>query len=106
MATYALLLIYSGFRFDGTRKRIGFVPIRSGRYFWSLEGAWGVADCAPDRLSIRVLYGQLDVREVVTALPCVRSAALDGRALDFTQEDDRVLLQAEISAGQELTLGG
>lgn len=106
MATYALLLIYSGFRFDGTRKRIGFVPIRSGRFFWSLEGAWGVADCAPDRLSIRVLYGQLAVREVVTALPCVRRAALDGRALDFKQEGDRVLLQAEIGAGQELTLVG
>ncbi len=41
MASYALLLTYSGFRFDMTRGMIGFKPMHDGRYFWSIDGDMG-----------------------------------------------------------------
>lgn len=36
MASYSFLLTYSGFIFDMPKKRIGFKPIKNGRYFGRL----------------------------------------------------------------------
>ncbi len=104
MASYALLLTYSGFRFDRTRGMIGFAPLRPGRYFWSLEGAWGVADCAQDRLTLRVLYGELAVQAVATNLAGVRKALLDGRDIAFAQQGGEVALSCTLAQGSALTL--
>ena len=43
MASYALLLIYSGFSFDMTKKHVGFDPIKKGdcNYFWSVGDSYG-----------------------------------------------------------------
>lgn len=43
MASYALLIIYSGFSFDMSKKYIGFNPIKNGdgKYFWSVANSYG-----------------------------------------------------------------
>ena len=63
MASYSLLLAFSGFTYDMTRAEIGFSPVVSdnGRFscFWSLEGAWGVFELEEGCATLRVLYGEL-----------------------------------------------
>ena len=52
MASYALLLAYSGFVFDMTRHLIGFNPVIDDipfRVFWSLDSGWGIFERAQDK---------------------------------------------------------
>ena len=44
MASYSLIPIFSGFRFDMPHRRIGFDPIinmKNFRCIWSLDSCWG-----------------------------------------------------------------
>ena len=44
MASWALMLIYSGLVYDLPRGKLGFAPLKGeGTFFWSVEGAWGEA---------------------------------------------------------------
>ena len=61
MASYALLLIYSGFRYDCGRGMMGFAPIHEEGFtsFWSLDSGWGSVSYGQDEVRIRVLYGDV-----------------------------------------------
>lgn len=82
MASYALLLIYSGFTYDMCRKYIGFDPIhkpeegRTAQFFWSIEGAWGQASFSDGEMAIEVLYGELTLR----------SLGVCGKTVEFKME--------------------
>jgi hypothetical protein len=68
MASYSLLLAFSGFRFDMTRKMIGFNPIiKTDDYntFWSLGEAWGEFKKAHDGYEFTVLYNKITLREFI-----------------------------------------
>ena len=75
MASYALLLALSGFRYHAAEQSIGFEPrifADDFRCFFSVDAAWGlysqkVAD-AKAELSLRVDYGDLPLRQLVTPL--------------------------------------
>ena len=63
MASYSLLLAFSGFTYDMVKAEIGFAPVQleNGIFscFWSLEGAWGVFELTEGCAQLRVLYGSL-----------------------------------------------
>ena len=65
MASYALLNAFSGFEYDLNQGMIGFHPaVWTGgqfRCFWSLETGWGEVVFTPGRVSLKVLYGYLDL---------------------------------------------
>jgi hypothetical protein len=58
MAAYSLLLAYSGFSYNMTKLEMGFDPIRPGKYFWSLDKAWGVFEQDEKSCALKVLYGE------------------------------------------------
>ncbi len=64
MASYALLLIYSGFEFNMQRNEIGFKPKEKGdcRYFWSVGSAWGIYEKKGTKAVVKVLYGELKLK--------------------------------------------
>ena len=64
LASYALLLVYSGFVFDMHEKRIGFHPVHKEayRFFWSLDSGFGTVEKKDGRITLTVLYGQLELR--------------------------------------------
>lgn len=67
MASYSLLLAFSGFMFDMVKGVIGFNPVTSGdnfRVFWSLDSGWGVFEKSGDKIELKVLYGYLDLKEL------------------------------------------
>ncbi len=112
MASYALLLAFSGFRFDLSRGMVGFDPLpaagRECRFFWSLEGAWGEWVRADDATTLRVLYGALAVRTL--ALPYLAGESVqvthNGAALEVTAAGDELHLAAAVTlhAGDDLTV--
>jgi non-lysosomal glucosylceramidase len=92
MASYSLLLAFSGFSYDMTKGEIGFTPVclENGKFacFWSLEGAWGVFKLTEGRALLHVLYGRL---------PAVRlNVTVQGRT-------SSVYSQGPVSQGGELT---
>ena len=72
LASYGLLIAWSGFRFDMGKHAISFNPVdqklREQSYFWSLSGGWGVAQFTPAEFVLTVLGGQLNVQKVGLAL--------------------------------------
>lgn len=106
MASFALLLIYSGIRYDMPNRKMGFKPLKGeGVFFWSLEGAWGSVQVEKDRMALTVAEGSLCLRELVTAL-AVSDARIGERTLAFTRTGDGIAFEAEatIGAGETLTV--
>ena len=104
MASYSFLLVCSGFRYDLTRGMIGFCPLHPGQYFWSAEGAWGTARWTGSALTIRVLYGGIDLQAVATSLRKVEAVTRNGSPVPFAQQQDEVHLSVRLETGDELTL--
>lgn len=66
MASYALLLIYSGFTCDLGVNKIGFKPLHQndGTYFWSVDSGFGSVSIVNNSAVLDVAYGTLTVKEM------------------------------------------
>jgi len=65
MASYALLPALAGFEFDMVKKHIGFAPLikrKNLKYFWSLDGAWGIYKRAGKKIVLKVEAGELPLK--------------------------------------------
>lgn len=102
MASYALLLTYSGFRFDMGRKMIGFHPVHENdfRSFWSLDSGWGEVVFAEDKKEIKILYGRLSVRclDFGNAAGEPKKVNIDGQDAAFYMEQGMICLDKEYFA--------
>jgi hypothetical protein len=106
MASYALLLIYSGFSFDMTKKYIGFHPIKQGdgNYFWSVGNSYGTMQFTGTKQTLFVMgdalslssFGLKDGKKIV-------SITVDGESIPFIQNKN-ILSFAERSVHSILTI--
>jgi len=72
MASYALLIAITGFRYSAPEKIFYYAPKmkkRPFRSFFSTASGWGVVSLAENKLSIRMLEGTLTVDKMVLTLP-------------------------------------
>lgn len=111
MASYALLLSYSGFIYDMSEGRIGFKPLHKKpvqNYFWSVDGAWGNVSIEEKRVSFRVDYGHLILKYIDVPLEEKTAMGwLDGRKFRSEREEKGFRLPGKgikLSEGQKLTL--
>lgn len=78
MASYDLLLAFSGFEFDMAKGMIGFNPIQgiNNGYssFWSIESGWGTFSIEGNIVKLKVLYEKLDLK--VLKLPFVKNGTI------------------------------
>ncbi|MEM3047525.1 MAG: GH116 family glycosyl hydrolase, partial [Candidatus Bathyarchaeia archaeon] len=111
MASYALLLALSGFRYNLVNGTIGFNPPRlddgSFKCFWSLGTGWGTFEATPERFFIRVHYGQLGVKKIELPLfkgRRVKSVSVGGSSLPFEEREGTITLAkpALVKRGEEL----
>lgn len=87
MASFALLPIFSGFKFNMPDGILGFDPILDGdfRTFWSIEGAWGSYRKTADTTELNLADGKLTLKGLfLPYLNAVSSVTVDGKAVDFT----------------------
>ncbi len=85
MASYSLLLAYSGFFCDRTKGHLAFRPLHTGGYFWSVEGAWGTAVWEKDLFTLKVLWGSLHLSSVEVPLNAAVRLEVCGRSHSFTR---------------------
>ncbi len=90
MASYALLLIYSGFRFDMSKGEIGFLPLHAEEgysSFWSVDGAWGTVRYENRRWIFSVLYGSTEIRRFVLPVTDIKRVDKDGEGVGYDLKD-------------------
>lgn len=108
MASYALVLAASGFKFDLPNKHMGFVPSdreENRKYFWSVDTAWGIYTQKGAHRVLRVLEGQLTLISFESDFP-VGKVLLCGQEIAVTKEGNSVVFNREIilQASHELVL--
>lgn len=67
LASYALLLAYSGFQYDMSQGSLGFSPLGGAstfRCFWSLDGVWGTMCYTQDSAALVIEEGRLKLRHL------------------------------------------
>lgn len=104
MASYSFLLTYSGFIFDMPKKRIGFKPIKNGRYFWSVDGAWGTVECLTDSYEFTVLYGKIDLESFVTSLKSVSAVLINGNPVDYKTDKGTIAINCALKENDTLKI--
>ena len=97
MASYALLLTYSGFLYDMGEKRMGFRPLHENGFssFWSLDSGWGSVKYEENTVEMKVLYGSLKlaVLELGKGGRKARKVTVNGQDAAFVQTGDRICLE-------------
>lgn len=110
MASYALLLTFSGFSYHMAYKRLGFNPIMHGKdfkSFWSIDGAWGNFEISEEQVGLRVLYGNLEIRELeLEFLEQIKEITLNGEALRFVFDNGKIIFQSDckVNASEEIII--
>jgi non-lysosomal glucosylceramidase len=67
MASWSVILVLSGFAYDGRLGRIELLPrimVEQFRCFWSTPDAWGSLTCSPNSLFLAPVVGNLKVKEL------------------------------------------
>ena len=96
MASFALMIIYSGFSYDMTARHIGFAPIKNGRYLWSVGNTWGVVSLTETDVVIDVKGDECLTLSTlfVPRLEMIKSVLADGKELSFAIESNKLLLNS------------
>jgi len=107
MASYALINAICGFEYDMYQKSIGFAPLmrfadQSGTFkcFFALEGGYGTVEEGPDYLQIKMLHGEIKVKNVKCPKTPLR-VYYAGRVREFEKEDNTALLGNELPLNTE-----
>ena len=107
MASYALLLVYSGLIYDIPRGRLGMKPLRperEGKFFWSVSGAWGQMEFEKGAVRMNILGGELALREWV--MPCpekVCRVTVNGNEVKYEAGKDCIMLDVKLNKDDVLT---
>jgi hypothetical protein len=104
MASYAILLTYSGFIFDMPKEEIGFAPMHDGKYFWCLDKAWGMFERVETLNVLQVLYGAQKVRRFRMPNMVVNIVTLDGQPVKFRKDGWTVIFDETLTIGEGKSL--
>lgn len=102
MASYALMLTFSGFEFDGRFGRISFRPPqkRDFFFFWSCGSAWGSISLNDEKVVLDIMGGEFHLRSL--GLPEYLnpgSLKLNGENISFQLQNSSITLQAVLLLG-------
>lgn len=65
LASWGLLLAFSGAQWDAPTRTLSFDPVADGRYLFTTDRAWGRVDVRGDELVLHVEGGSLDLDRLV-----------------------------------------
>lgn len=111
MASYSLLPLYSGFRFDLPHGMIGFSPLYPEEKpfccFWSVDSAWGSVTITPEKTVIQVEEGYLSLLRL--ELPFFSGGVcvtVDGKTVQAVIQNGGVNFPAQTMVRQAIVVSG
>ena len=104
MAIFALIPIFSGFVFDMPKSLIGFKPKAEGKYFWSVDGAWGTVECSEQKYTLEILYGELRLNSLVTGLNSVSRVEKNTEEVPFSFKEGKVGFKCTLKEKDKLCI--
>ena len=101
MAAYAMLQAYSGFQYDMTQKKIGFVPKIGGNFscFWSLGSVWGNFSKSRKGILIEIQHGSAEFEQFAIDASSLR---LNGKKLNAKRKNGVLHCKVRLKAGDSL----
>ena len=93
MASFALIPIMSGMRFDMTAGMMGFNPVKTDaakqfRSVWFLGDAWGNVSIGKQGTAIKVISGSMTLKTLrLPYMSSVSELVIDGKKTEFTFEN-------------------
>ncbi len=104
MASFGLLLAYSGFSFDMANKRMGFHPAADacGKFLWSIDSAWGVVLITKESIVLSILGGKLSLYAFDCSAFASKTVRYLGKEKICTATDTCVQDEFEISVEEPL----
>ncbi len=107
MASYALLPICSGFKFDMAKGYIGFSPILSevGQYLWSVSDTWGTVKTELSGHTLNIYGDALSVSAYALGEgKAAKAVKADGRSVGFENRDGFAVFENNISVSDKLEI--
>lgn len=106
MASYALLLVYSGFQYDLYHKMVGFAPIVKGdyNYFWSLDTGFGTAELKNKEFILTVKYGHLELSQLNISDISIADVFFAGLPVSYKISDKGIVFDSDIKLTPGKTL--
>lgn len=97
MASFALMLHYSGFSYDMTKKHIGFAPLENGKYLWSVGNTYGNVEISDTGCTLYVLGEPLYIESLyISGVKDVLAVTVDGKTAEFNFDGETVRGKWEI----------
>jgi len=95
MASYSLMIIYSGFSFDMTKKHIGFSPVTQiGRFVWSVANTWGTVEINEKSHFLSVCGDAIEISSYgMQNGKRVKDVYVDGEKVNFMAEENRLVFE-------------
>jgi hypothetical protein len=96
--------IYSGFKFDMTKKHIGFAPLTTkGKYLFSVCQSWGTVSFDERSFSLSDMGEPLTLNSISVPLKEVKEVTSDNEKIDFEFSNGTVCFK-KLSIKKELKL--
>lgn len=105
MASFALLLVYSGFKYDLRRNYLGFFPVKkTGSYFWSVSNSWGKVRISNRKIIFKVFGDSIELSSFgLSNANRVKAVIVDGNKIDFESKLNEVTFE-KTKINRELVL--
>ncbi len=107
LASWGLLPALSGFRYDGSLRRMTFDPVISQedfRTFWICGSGWGTYSQGRGEAVILLIHGDLVLSELALPFDEIVNITLDEDPVSFRLENDRIIFPGNIKMKAGSTL--
>ncbi len=107
MASFALLPILSGMKFDMTAGILGFDPKLNAddfRCVWSVGSGWGRIEVKDAGTRIGVLDGSLALKQLHLPYQTAKTVTVDGKSVGFTVRDGAIVFDGPVICEKEITV--
>lgn len=107
MASYSLLLSWSGISYDGIGRKLRIMPVQPVEEgfvsFYCTGSAWGTVSYGRDGWKVKVCGGKLRLRELEAGGQAIQKAVLEGADIPFDRKDG-IVFEKEIVVAEDQTI--
>ena len=99
MASFALMIAYSGFKCDMHKKHISFAPLHADspyQFFWSVNDAWGTITSDGQDIQLKVLGGCLRLDSLAVKYCQAKQIILNEQIIQFNQESENIIFSETV----------